>query len=196
MKYHILTPFNREENKKPLLENFKRPNVVFHPLIDRPIEFPKEAWIKPFSFKRGPGIKNIAFHAWDKYFDSGKLIDDDYYLFISDDDFLEPDFFKKIEDINTDVILVSMKRGDNVTAARYGTETLIPRWHLLQRSRIGTEQLIAKGKILKNERFRDLYNADGLFIGTLHRKNPHQNFTFKTDAYIWFNYLEPGRWNK
>jgi hypothetical protein len=195
MKYHILTPFTRKENISLILKNFKRPNVVFHPIIDQPIEFPKEDWIKPFTFKRDPGIKRITFHAWNKFLDSGNLIDDDYYLFISDDDFLEPDFFNKIKDIDTDVILVSMKRGDNVTKSGYGTNTLIPHWHILMRSRIGTEQLIVKGKIIKHERFRDDITADGQLIGKLYGKYPHKDFTFKEDVFVWFNYLEPGRWN-
>lgn len=195
MKYHILTPFMREENLRLILNNFKNPNVIFHPIIDKPIEFPNEDWIKPFTFTPDAGIKRITFHAWNKYIASGNLIDDDYYLFISDDDFLEPGFFEKIKDISTDIILVSMKRGDNTTKSGYSTNTLVPNWRVLMRSRIGTEQLIIKGRILKNERFHDNITADGQFIGMLWKKYPHGCFTFKTDAYIWFNYLEPGRWN-
>jgi hypothetical protein len=195
MRYHILTPFNREVNMKLLLENFHRPGVIFHPLIDRPIEFPKEGWIEPFRVILDRSKKHPTFDIWNKFIGSGRLIDEDYYLFISDDDFLEPDFFEKIKNITTDVILVSMKRGDNITKSRYGTDTLIPHWHILMSSRIATEQLICKGKIIKNERFDDLTVADGRLIGRLWRSNPHKNFTFVEDTFVWFNYLEPGRWN-
>lgn len=195
MKYHILTPFTRKENLRLILANFKRPDVIFHPLIDRAIEFPKEDWIEPFMFVPSPGIKHPMYNIWNKFIESGKLIDDEYYLFISDDDFLEPKFFEKLKNINTDVILVSMKRGDNRTKSGHGTNTLIPNRRRLGRSWIGTEQLVVKGKIIKNERFRDWQNADGYLIGGLWRKYPQNIFTFKTDAFVWFNYLEPGRWN-
>ena len=194
MKYHILTPFNREGNMKMILENFHRPNVIFHPLIDRRIEFPKEDWIEPFSFTREHGIRWVVYHAWNEFLSSGMLVDNDYYMFLSDDDFLEPDFFEKIKDIKTDIILVSMKRGDNNLKSG-SNNTLVPAWNRMVRSWVATEQLIIKGKIIKNERFIDQHSADGCLIGSLWRKLPHL-FTLKTDAYIWFNYLEPGRWNK
>lgn len=194
-RFHILTPFSREENKDLILKNFKRPGVMFHPLIDKNIKFPDKKWIEPFTVIPDPGIRHPMYNIWNKFIGSGKLIDDDYYLFISDDDFLEPNFFEKLKNINTDIILGSMKRGDNRTKSGHGTNTLIPNRRRLRRSWIGTEQLIIKGKILKNERFRDWLNADGYLIGSLWRKYPHNIFTFKTDAFVWFNYLEPGRWN-
>lgn len=194
MKYHILTPFNRDENMKLILANFHRPGVVFHPLINRPIEFPRESWIKPFFFTPDPGIKWVVYNAWNKFLNSGQVVDDEYYMFICDDDFLEPDFFKKIKDIKSDIIMVSMKRGDHGLKAG-SNSTLIPHWRRMARSWVATEQLIIKGKIIKNERFIDQLTADGWLIGNLWRKLPHELFTFKTDAYIWFNYLEPGRWN-
>lgn len=196
MKYHILTPFNREENTRLILENFHRPGVVFHPLIDRRIKFPKESWIKPFFFTKKPGIKWPVYHAWNEFLNSGMVVDKDYYMFICDDDFLEPDFFEKIKDIKTDIILVSMKRGDKVTKSGYSTNTLTPRWNRMVRSWVAAEQLLIKGKIIKNERFIDQRTADGCLIGSLWGKFPHNLFTFKTDAYVWFNYLEPGRWKK
>lgn len=180
---------------KLILENFHRPNVIFHPLIDRKIKFPKEDWIEPFTVTLDQTKKHPTFDIWNKFIESGKLIDDEYYMFISDDDFLEPDFFEKIKDITTDVILVSMKRGDNRTKSGYGTNTLIPHWNILVSSRIATEQLICKGKIIRKERFADLTVADGQLIGRLWRSNPHENFTFVQNTFVWFNYLEPGRWN-
>lgn len=194
IKYHILTPFSREENTKLILKNFKKPNVIFHPLIDKDIEFPKEKWIEPFRVMPDATKKHPMYDIWNKFIGSEKLIDEDYYLFISDDDFLEPKFFDKLKGINTDIILVSMKRGDNGTKSG-SANTLIPNPRRLRRSWIATEQLIIKGKIIKNERFLDWHNADGYLIGSLWRKYPHDIFTFKTDVFVWFNYLEPGRWN-
>lgn len=194
MKYHILTPFNREENKDLILENLKNPNVIFHPLIDKPIKFPKKDWIQPFIFTPDPGIRWVVYNAWNKYLASGKLIDDDYYMFISDDDFLEPGFFNKIKDVDTDIILVSMKRGDNVTKSG-STSTLVPGRGRMLRSWVATEQLIIKGKIIKNERFIDQHSADGCLISSLWGKFPRKYFTLKPDVYVWFNYLEAGRWN-
>ncbi len=167
---------------------------MFHPLIDKPIEFPKENWIEPLTLIPDPNVRHPMYNIWNKFIESGKLIDDDYYLFISDDDFFEPDFLKKLKNVKTDIVLVSMKRGDNSTP-KGSASTLVPNPRRMRRSWIALEQLIIKGRLIKNERFLDWHNADGYLIGNLWRKYPHDIFTFKTDAHVWFNYLEPGRWN-
>lgn len=198
MKYHILTPFSRGKNKEGILENFHRPNVIFHPIMEfcKYFEFPKEDWIKPFGYNRDSHIndKRVCFHAVNKFLDKNILVDEDYYIYLADDECVEPGFFQKIKHINTDFILVSMKRGDYKAKSGYGTNTLIPSSRCLSRSRIGWEQLLIKGRILKNERFRNHITADGQFIGSLWKRYPHKDFTFFPDAYVWFNYLEPGRW--
>jgi len=202
VKYHILTPFSRGQNMKKILKNFGRLNVVFHPIINDHFDFPKEGWIKPFTFVLEPSVKKqsyyrVYYYALNKFLDSKTLVDNDYYMFLSDDDFLEPTFFKKIEGINSDFIIVSMKRGDNMPkGTRYGTRTLGASWKVMGKRGIGGEQIIVKGKILKNERFRKNIIGDGWFIRKMWKRHPHKNFTFVKDAYVWFNYLEPGRWDE
>lgn len=196
MKYHILTPFSREKNMKAILDNFNRPNVIFHPLINSPIDFPNEDWIRPFKFELEKPVHYPCFQAWNKFFEKGEIKNDDYYLFISDDDFLEPEFFEKIKDINSEFIVVSMKRGNHtVSTSGYGINTLNASWRVMGRRGIGTEQIIVKGKYLKSIRFRDKITADGEFIGELWKTYPHSDFTFVPNAFVLFNYLEEGRYD-
>ena len=195
MKYHILSPFSRVENKEAWIKHLRQFDVIIHPIINDPIEFPKEDWIKPFTFKAKPKTKWIYYYALNEFLDSETLIDDDYYIFVNDDDFLAPDFFEKIKGIDSDFIVVSMKRGHK--ASRHGgTSTLNATWRVMGKRHIGGEQIILKGKFLKSERFRRNITGDGRFIRSLWHKYPHENFTFVRDAYVWFNYLEPGRWNE
>jgi len=195
MKYRILSPFSRIENKEAWIKHLRQFDIILHPIINDPIEFPKEDWIKPFSFKVKKVMKWIYYYALNKFLDSKIIIDDDYYMFLSDDDFLAPDFFEKIKGINSDFIVVSMKRGHK-ESRHGGTNTLNATWRVMGKRGIGGEQIILKGKFLKLERFRMGITGDGWFIRGLWKKYPHENFTFVRDAYVWFNYLEPGRWNE
>jgi hypothetical protein len=204
MKYHILTPFKRIENLEYNLKDFHKPNVIWHPIYNDPeIKFPKEDWIEPYFFTHNRNKHQIFFEALNKFIVNVPLVPDDYYHILADDDSIEPDFYEKLKGIDTEIILVSMKRGDNITKdttygihTGYSTRTLNPRYRYLARGWIGAEQYLIKGKALIGERFYDDRTADGNFIRRMKDKYPFESFTFKTDTFVWFNYYEPGRWNK
>ena len=42
-------------------------------------------------------MKWIYYYALNEFLDSETIIDDDYYMFLSDDDFLQLDFFEKLK---------------------------------------------------------------------------------------------------
>ncbi|MBI2065972.1 hypothetical protein HYT60_00485 [Candidatus Woesebacteria bacterium] len=191
-------PFHRIENKEMIIKHLSQFDVVFHPITNEPTKFPRLGWIKPFTFASPPAnIAWVYYYALNKFIEKAKIIDNDYYMFLSDDDFLEPGFFKKLKGIKSDFIVVSMNRGDNAPpGSEGGPGLLICSWRVMGRRGMGGEQLIVKGKHLKNEKFLDIRIADKKFAGKLWNTNPHQNFTFVPNAYIWFNYLEPGRWNE
>lgn len=197
MKYHILTPFSRVENREAILKNFHRPNVIFHPIINTPIEFPKEDWIQPFTFVIDSPVEFICYYALNKFLDANTLVEDEYYWFLSDDDFIEPDFFEKIKGIDSDFIMVSCKRGDHRTNKKFSPSTgdLICKPSRMALTWVGGEQLLIKGKRLQNERFIERQTGDGNKIRRLWDKYHHVGFTFVPDAFVWFNYLEPGRWD-
>lgn len=198
MRYHVLMPFHRIKNKNIIIKHLRQFNVVLHPIINESIEFPKENWIKPFVFgSPPPEVRWVYYYALNKFIGRAEIIDDDYYMFLSDDDFIEPNFFEKLKGIDTDFIVVSMKRGDNAPpGARTGAGVLTCSWRKMGRKGMGGEQLILKGKHLKNEKFLDMHIADKKFASKMWFLNAHENFTFIPDAYIWFNFLEPGRWKE
>lgn len=197
MKFHLLTPFSREENKEAILKNFHRPEVIFHPIINKPIEFPHEDWIRPFTFTLLPNLKWPYYYALNKFIDANEFVDDEYYQFINDDDFMEPDFYQKLEGITTDFIVVSIKRGNTMAPnLKYSINTLTARSGCMGSRYMAGEQFILKGKYLRGYQFQQIHIADGKLSSYMWGKYPHKDFTFVKNAYIWFNYLEPGRWNK
>lgn len=207
MKFNILTPFSRKQNMKYLLDNLRDTGVTLYPIIEmkkgmeNDIEFPLEDWIKPFhyvvpdGFDRGREGLHVCQYSLNLFIESGLINDDEYYITMADDDFVEPGFFEKLKGIDTDFIVTSVKRGDNVTAKGYGTDTLIGAPENMQLYKISGEQVIFKGKVLKENRFVMDPCADGIMIEKMWYEHPHENFTFVPDAYFWFNYLEDGRWN-
>jgi len=53
-------------------------------------------------------------------------------------------------------------------------------------------QYIVKGKLLKNHRFEMNSGADGLLA---QKFSLHTDVVYLPDAFIYFNYLEDGRWD-
>jgi hypothetical protein len=58
---------------------------------------------------------------------------------------------------------------------------------------VGVEQFIVKGKILKNHRLPLTTCGDGELISLLVKL---YDTLYLPEVYVWFNYFEPGRWNK
>ncbi len=192
---HIITPFSRIENKEFYLLNFEDKSVVWHPIISSNNIFDSDQndWIKPCLCtisldERTPNITKLNF-----FIKNYLIVNEDYYLILNDDDYMEENLPNKINNYTDDILFISMKRGDEITSNNkynHGTTTLYP-FKGVGRGSIGFEQIIVKGRILKQMNF--LYNlmSDGYMAEWL-----QENFDVKyiTDIYSYFNYLELGRW--
>ena len=181
-------PFQRVENKNEIVKQFNKFNVILHPIISKSISFPKSRWIEPFEdYLPEDGVKMEYYYALNKFIQKGEINDNDYYMFLSDQDVLETGFFNKLRSLKTNFALVAMKRGNE--------RTYLPSWRNIGRQGMGGSQLVIKGKYLKNSVFMDTHIADAKYLSALWTNNPHNDFTFIGDAFVLYNYLDPVRWN-
>lgn len=194
MKIHILTAFSRRRCKKFWEHKISGLNIIWHPIIHRKdIKFSGKN-IEPFFVSELYRGVDIPYFKYNMYMISGKIINEDRYCFINDDDWVEDNFFNKIKNYNDEVLFVSMKRGYNKPKNSHPVSTI----NVSQEEdhkKYGVEQYLPLGKICNQIRFRTdtMKNNDGTMAEYL--KN---NFQCKyiPDLYIYFNYLEKGRWNK
>ena len=207
MQMHVLTPFSRMENKQFYITNYADKNIIWHPLmtLSESVDFGAyPEWVKPYVLPRTPNDRNIVKYKINMFLVDGDVEDDDKYMILMDDDFVEPDFFQKLEEVQDDVIVVSMKRGHHYLGG-HPIETLVADPNLCHVGTIGFEQYILKGKILQQTRFRsdsDLStgypahrqgDSDGHFYEMLVKLFP---IKYAPDLFAYFNYLESGRWDK
>lgn len=197
MKFNVITPFKRYQNKNILTNHLRDFNIIWNPIVDDKawvLWYNSEDWIFPFVYKN-EGLEgdkgNIRIN---KFIENG-LEDNTYYSFLCDDDFYEPTFFDKI--FNTmpteDVIIVSMKRGDGGDCNGRPTHILPAAPQNIRECWVGLEQLIIKGKILKNLRLEiNNPHADGKMIREL--KETGISIKYLMDTFVLFNYLEKGRY--
>lgn len=209
--FHIIMPFSREYTKKFYINNLKSFNIIWHPVSEKPYEWPNEDWIQPLVYdKTGMEIISSPYFAFKKFVEGFEIIDDDYYFMMSDDDFLEPNFFNKLRHwrkycdhpnsfIDTYFIIVSLMRGHHMVATSgYPNDILLAHPNNMRLFWISMSQIIIKGKILKDTYLKcstDHGCCDGLYIEYLWSTYPGCHFTFVSEVYQWFNYLEPGRWD-
>lgn len=202
---HIITPFTRTENKNFYIEKLKNLNIYWHVLLSTDhelcddVEIKLSPWIlvykidseklETFKYKNVEKINN--------FIKNDLIIDHDYYFILNDDDWLEDNFIEKLKKYNDDILFISMKRGHTLPhqpiqgTSIHGVNTLYP-YKNVGRGSIGFEQMIVKGHILKQMTFIDHGESDGFMAEWLQK-----NFDVKyiQDIFIYFNYLEPGRWN-
>ena len=208
-------PFSREYTKEFYIDNLRPFNIIWHPISEKPYDWPMEDWIQPLVYdKTGMKIKLSPFFALKKFFENYEIINDDYYFELSDDDFLEPDFINKLNNrnkfcdfpnsrIDTNFIVVSLMRGHNmVPTSGYPNSTLIAHPDNMRLYWASMSQIIIKGKIFKDTYLEFILKygtlslpLDGFYIQHLWNTYPGSSFTFVPEVYQWFNYLEPGRWN-
>lgn len=203
MTYHVITPLRRYQNAARLLELLEPQGIIWHPIMDDDGKFTLSfypAWVAEQVVKLPEGGTffercNTSINLW---MDRHDWQPEDYYCILNDDDAYEPGFFDKIRRCSDDVIVPSMMRGNQTPAdvspeRAHGTDTLLADPSNMQVGRIGVEQMIVKGRILKNCRLPLTIAGDGEMLTYIGATNP---VTYMPDAYVWFNYLEPGRWNK
>ncbi len=209
MQMNVITPFSRFENKNFYLENFVDKNVVWHPLLtpDDAKKFITDdlpSWVKPYVIPRVPTDRNIVKYKLNMYLIDGDVQDNERYMVLCDDDWVEADFFKKLEEIQDDIILVSMKRGHHYLGG-HPIETLIADPNFSHVGTIGFEQMIIKGKILQQIRFRSDHDLSSGYPS--HRQGDSDGHAYEMlaklfpikycpEIFVLFNLLEPGRWDR
>ena len=207
--YHIVTPFQRWACFRPfiaMLEDAKRTTpadtqLAWYPILDRfqyagsPLEERAGSdWIHPMETEAMvPGWFMGHYktnHFLGTYAEA--LPPTDRILVLNDDDFYEPGFFQKIEKYTGDVVICSMKRGDlGKQKSEHPTSSLLAGPNSMYCGAVGGEQLIASARVMRNRRYDPDYCADFSMISQLAKAYEIQ---YAPEAFVWFNYLEPGRW--
>jgi hypothetical protein len=201
-KIHLIMPFSRRHLWDKLIKAYGEMNVILHPLT-MPGEVNSmmacdstEEWIQPFRSAHAYAFNQSKL--LNEFIQNTPIIDDDYYVSMSDDDMYEQGVFDSIRNMDDLVVVISMKRGYRVPAGlpiekRYPPTTLTAGPENMRIGCIGGEQMFIKGSILKNIRFDEEQTtvADGFVAETL------KNFCtirYEPDLFCLFNYYEPDRW--
>ena len=214
--FHVIMPFSRGYTKDFYVEKFRPLNIIWHPVSEKPYDWPNESWIQPLVYdKTGMQVVTSPYFALRKFVSKlaaqNKIVDEDYYFMMSDDDFLEPEFFNKIRNrrkycdhpdssIDTDFIVVTLMRGHHkVPTSGYPNDVLLAHPSNMRLFWMSMSQILIKGRTLKDTYMMCSLDhgpcGDGLYIQYLWGTYPGSHFTFVDDACQWFNYLEPGRWD-
>jgi hypothetical protein len=196
-RYHVITPFTRFENLVEFSRMLKSIGVSWHPVFnnDLPFGIHGNEWIESLYCPiPTPGF-NAGNFAINWFFDHGYIMDDDRYMMLADDDFYEPGFLEKIDSHSGELIVCSMLRGHNQPSGGtpYGTGTLTACPENMHVGAVGMEQAIFKGSVLREMRLGPENDSDGRAIVDIASRHAPD---FAPEANVWFNYLQPGRWNR
>lgn len=208
---NVITPLARFDNLKELTKNLKPHNVKWHIITDddndTPIEI-TEPWIHHYV------CPNESVEFWARsnnsinwFIRTQDLHDEEYYCVLNDDDSYEDNFFLKlqeqIKEANEskkpcELVITSMKRGHNIPqdvppVKRHPTYTLYAVPENMQVCGVGVEQFFIKGKLLRKHQLPLTPYGDGeLIVELVSTYTP----LYLPSLYVYFNYLEPGRWIK
>ena len=198
MKIHILTPFYRVHLAQTLIHYYEPMGIEWYPIVAPKEDIPFDMdWIYPIHVIE-LSAKETCARKFNDFLDTQEVIDDDYYGFMCDDNMYEPGFFDVIRQQTAKILIVSAYRGDSIPrdgSAPHGTDILkITSLKGIKISRIDFCQYIIKGEIFKQNRF-DTFNkvSDGVYAVNLRLKYPN-DIIFLPDSYVFFNYLQPGRY--
>jgi hypothetical protein len=204
---HAVTAFSRWENLSFYLDNIPDTGVIWHPIFLED-ECKKEyeeclnkPWIQKYTTRKLPINQNPCKYKLNMFLVEYDIVEQDKYFFMNDDDWFDTSIVQKIDAMDDDVIFVSMKRGHNSNGGHPSSPLIVsPDVHI---GTIGIEQYFLKGKIMKQVRFRTDFDlstgypphrqgdSDGHLAEMLMKLYPVR---YEPDLYVYFNYLEPGRW--
>lgn len=207
---------NRPQHIEDMINMLEPKNVQWHVITDVGAEFEykfDKEWIHHYLC---PNFILPDVDRFDRYYNTCNWIlsnipinDDEMYMFLSDDDGYEPDFFDKITselnqmekfDFEPDLVITSMERGHQIpvdATTAYPTFKLHAHPDNVVPCQIGGEQYLMRGSLLKRKGYRfPLHQwGDGLLIQQMYNENINKTI-FCPNANVWFNYFEPGRWNR
>jgi hypothetical protein len=209
--FNVITPLARFNNLNDLTKHLSNKGIRWHVITDidsnQNLEIENE-WTKHYICpNEGQTFWERCNFSINWFIENQEINDDEYYCILNDDDGYENDFFNKIKKYiyesesqkrPNDLIICSMLRGHNtpmdaIPVRRHPTNTLFARPDLMTVGNVGVEQFIVKGKILKNHRLPLTTCGDGELISLLVKL---YDTLYLPEVYVWFNYFEPGRWNK
>ncbi len=201
-KYHVITPLNRFENLNKLIEMLEPQQVIWHIITDdsrwRP-PLPWEEWIMGYVC-HNPETTFFTRCNWaiNWFLDTYPPFPNDRYCILNDDDAYESGFFDKIDAHEGEVIIPSMERGyqipKGVQAERaHGFHKLVAQPENMCIGGVGVEQIIVSGRLLRTARLPIHICGDGMMIEWFYKTHGAE---FAPEANVWFNYFEPGRWDK
>ena len=157
-------------------------------------------WIHTYYFDPPPKDFFIGHWLVNQFLDNVVVYDEEYYQVLTDDDMVEEGFYKKLDGLDSDILITSMHRSNKPSGTNsdcaYGSLIAAP--ENVACGRMGYEQAVIKGKVLKLYRTTGEYHADGLLLEKLWAQRM-ESFRFVPDAYVKFNALYPGyegRWNR
>lgn len=198
--YHIVTAFSRRENFEPLRKLLDQQPLQWHLLVDDPPAFQfeiKDWWIHRYPVpKIEPGWKMWR-RCINHFAQQCPIAENDRYLILNDDGFYEPGFFEKIDAVDGDVLVCSMKRGDQTPPGcepirAHGTNTLEAKPENMHPGQVDVEQIVLSGILFKRINLIVRPDSDGYMVEQIVHD---YGAVYLPGAYVWFNYLEPGRWN-
>jgi len=208
MNIHVLCPMYKMHLVPTLIHYFEPMGIQWYPILtpSETIRFKSKeiqkiistkTWIHPVYVNELPP-KATCCQKFNDFLTQHKILDNDYYTFMCDDNMYEPGFFDVIRQQSAKILICSLYRGDTIPNDNGQPHpTFILRHHKISSIRPGLidyAQYIIKGEIFKHHPFDPYINmTDGVYIQTLCHKYPN-NVTFLPDLYAWFNYFQPGRY--
>lgn len=119
---------------------------------------------------------------------------DRWHGFLNDDDWYEPEFFEKLGEIESPCFVVSMKRGDQIPniGLPHPVWTLEAEEKNLHFGHVSLEQVFFLPSMIAKCGIAPRYETEATLI-EFAKIGPT---TYRPDVFVWFNYLQPGRWNK
>ena len=198
---HVLTRFSRHENYEQMKAILNFDSVQWHLILDGPPPLPLADWIDAATFHRNPESDPHCYGLTNRWIETRRIEDNDWFHFLNDDDAVEPGFYDKLQrlDVPERVVVCRMLRGNRiphgvVPLRAYPTTPLEPRPENMRVGEVGDEQFILRGDILRQLRFQPEHHAaDGMAAQWLVRNFP---IHYAPELNVLFNYLEPGRWNQ
>lgn len=198
-KYHIITPFSRFQNLCQMRDHLEPFGITWHLVCEKkdvPFRLKLPDWMKIVVCDPIPPAWFAASWKPNWFIEHQDIDPEARYILLNDDDYYEEGFFEKVDAVDGDLLVCSMKRGnrcpDNSPNPQLA-HTLWAQQDHLACGGIGGEQVIMSGVALKQARWAHPYAGDWNMIANIIQKYPP---VFVPDAFVWFNYLEPERWDK
>lgn len=193
MRVNIVTPFSRWENFDAMRSMLQGQGIErWHILGKTGEKLPAlDAIVWPTHFDVPEGDAGLLLV--NEFVRDYPLIPNERYCFLMDDDWYPPGFIEEVAKHDDPLMVCSMKRGDRAVGKH-------PCWALfaypdnLHYGHVGFEQGMFTGEVLNSMKATVVPNApnEDLII------NAAQNWKtkFLPNLFLYFNFMEEGRWNK